>query len=409
MELLYALLLGAGSVLATPWLLLLLWAICYDLIRTKMPPEFDHPLKLRAFYWAGIMLCTAGKICEFLGICRQLDVIRFAISFKKSKLDPSLFAKDLLFDGVPVRVYQPKAPSAGRRKGMLLFHGGAGMAGTIDFYQNICNIIAKKADVVLVSVGYGLSPEHRYPSQYKQCLAATVHFLKNAEAYGVDPSQVIIFGDSAGGNFTSVVAQQLTKRPDLPKLRAQALIYGGVQAMDFNLPSHVQNASMPLLTREDLLHFGLQYFVKDPALKVELLKGTHVPDDYRLKYRKWVNANNIPERFRHGYQEVPFAPYKPEIYKQVPELMEETFSSIFAEDHIIKQLPETLIVTCQYDVFRDDNLLYKKRLEDCGVKVKWFHAEMGFHGAMNFCDAGIFRFPSGVEIVDSIIDFVKSL
>ncbi|KAL8198543.1 UNVERIFIED_CONTAM: hypothetical protein K2H54_015573 [Gekko kuhli] len=331
------------------------------------------------------------------------------MSFKKPRLDPSLFAKDLLFDGIPVRVYQPKAPSAGRRKGMVLFHGGAGLAGNIDFYQDISGRIAKEADVVLVAVSYGLSPEHPYPSQYKQCLAATAHFMQNAEVYGVDPSQIIIFGDSAGGNFTSVVAQQLTKRPDLPKLRAQALIYAGVQALDFNLPSYVQNATMPFLTQENVIDFGLQYFIKDPALKGDILKGSHVPDDFRLKYRKWVSANNIPEEFKRGYREVPLAPYKPEIYKQFPELLEETFSSIFAEDHVIKQLPETFIVTCEYDVFRDDNLLYKKRLEDCGVKVRWFHAEQGFHGVINLADNGIFTFPAGVEIVDSIIDFVKSL
>ncbi|XP_015276555.1 PREDICTED: arylacetamide deacetylase-like 4, partial [Gekko japonicus] len=238
-----------------------------------------------------------GKICERLGICTQIEFIRFTMNIMKPRLDPSLSAKDLLFDGVPIRVYQPKAPYAGRRKGMVLFHGGAGLVGTIDFYQDNSNRIAKEADVVLVAVSYGLSPEHPYPSQYKQCLAATAHFMRNAEVYGVDPSQIIIFGDSAGGNFTSVVAQQLTKRPDLPKLRAQALIYAGVQAMDFNLPSYVQNATMPLLSQETVIKFILQYFIKDPALKSDILKGSHVPDDFRLKYRKWVSPDNIPEKF----------------------------------------------------------------------------------------------------------------
>ena len=33
-----------------------------------------------------------------------------------------------------------------------------------------------------------------------------------------------------------------------------------------------------------------------------------------------------------------------------------------------------------YDMLRDDALLYKKRLEDQGVPVKWYHVEDGFHG-----------------------------
>nr|XP_056720922.1 arylacetamide deacetylase-like 3 [Euleptes europaea] len=332
------------------------------------------------------------------------------ISFRNPKLDPSLFAKDLLFDGVPVRVYQPKAPFAGRRKGMLLFHGGAGMAGSIDFYQDVSNKIAKDADIVLVSVGYGLAPEHPYPSQYKQCLTATVHFLKNAEVYGVDPSQVVICGDSAGGNFCTVVAQKLTERPDLPKLRAQLLVYAGVQAMDFNLPSYVQNTGMPFLSQENTVIFGLWFFGQDLSLKDDLLKGSHVPDDFRMKYGKLASADNIPEKFKgQGYRPVPHGPYKPEVYKQLPELLQVTFSSLFAEDHVIEQLPETFIVSCEYDVLRDDSLLYKKRLEDCGVKVSWFHSEQGFHGVINLSDMGLFTFPAGVEILDRIVDFVRGL
>lgn len=37
--------------------------------------------------------------------------------------------EELDFDGVPVKIYQPKAPSAGRRKGFVYFHGGIGMLG----------------------------------------------------------------------------------------------------------------------------------------------------------------------------------------------------------------------------------------------------------------------------------------
>uniref|UniRef100_A0ACB8EE39 Uncharacterized protein n=1 Tax=Sphaerodactylus townsendi TaxID=933632 RepID=A0ACB8EE39_9SAUR len=410
MELLCALLLAAAGIPTTVLLCLFLWAICYDFIWSRIPPEFEHPLKLRVIHWILIMVLGAGRICESLGICRQLDVVRYVVDLKKTKLDPSLFTKDLLFDGIPVRVYQPKAPLAGRRKGMLLFHGGAGLIGTIDLYQDISNNIAKNADIVLVSVGYGLSPEHPYPSQYTQCLAATVHFLKNAEDYGVDPSQVILLGDSAGGNIAAFIAKKLTERPDLPKLRAQVLIYACLQGLDFNLPSYMQNAWMPILYRENAVKFGLQYLRKDPALRDDVLRGCHVPEDLRLKYRKWVNANNIPEKFKgRGYPPVTLAPHKPPLHEQVPELLQATYSAILSEDHIIKQLPETFIVSCEYDILRDDNLLFKKRLEDCGVKVRWFHSEQGFHGVMNLANPGLFYFPAGVEILDCIIDFVKSL
>ncbi|XP_042336353.1 arylacetamide deacetylase-like 4 [Sceloporus undulatus] len=347
---------------------------------------------------------------ELLGLCKQINLLRFAMDLRKPKMHPSLSAKDLYFDGVPVRVYQPKAPSATSRKGLVFIHGGAGMAGSIDLYQDICSKLAKDTDSVVVSVRYRLAPEYLSPTQCNDCHTATVHFMRNAEAYGVDPSQIVIGGDSAGGNYVTVTTQKLAGGSDLPKLRAQVLIYAGVQAMDLNLPSYQQNAMMPLLYRDTVSFYGMHYFRKDTSLSEELLKGSHVPDEMRLKYGKWMSPDNIPERFKaRGYRRIPPAPYKPEVYKQLYEFLEVSFSSILAEDAVFQQLPEAFIVTCEYDVLRDDGLLYKKRLEDNGVKVSWFHAENGFHGILNFFDTGFLSFPDGVEILDRVAEFIKHL
>uniref|UniRef100_A0A6J0UBT7 Arylacetamide deacetylase-like 3 n=1 Tax=Pogona vitticeps TaxID=103695 RepID=A0A6J0UBT7_9SAUR len=345
-----------------------------------------------------------------LGLRGRFFVTRFLMALLNPKIHPSLSVKDLDFSGVPVKVYQPKAPPTSRRKGFVYFHGGAGVVGTTKYYQDICSRLAKGSESVLVAVGYRLSPEHPYPTQQKDCYTATVHFMQHAENYGVDPSQIIIGGDSAGGNFAAAVAQKLVGRSDLPKLRAQVLIYAGLQAMDFNLPSYQQNATFPLLYRHNVVYYGLHYLGKDISLRDDVLKGSHVPEALRLKYGKWVNPDNIPERFkRRGYEQVPLGPFKAEVYKELSDILEFSFSPLFAEDSVIQQLPETLIVSCEYDVFRDDSLLYKKRLEDNGVKVSWFHAKNGFHGVINFFDFLFFTFPTGLQILDHIAEFIKHL
>ncbi|XP_033012369.1 arylacetamide deacetylase-like 4 [Lacerta agilis] len=410
MELIQSLLLGLIGVIGIPSLFLLSWAIYYDLSRSKIPSGFDSPLKLRGLHCLAIMAFTVGKCLELLGVCRQVAFIRFLMNFWNPRADPSLSAKDLHFDGVPVRVYHPKAPSAAPRKGFVFFHGGAGMLGSIAFYEDVCSKIAKETDSVVVSVGYRLSPEHLPPAQYMDCLAATIHLIQNAASHGVDPSKIIVGGDSVGGNYATVVAQKLVERSDLPKLRAQVLIYPSLQAMDYNLPSYQQNSSMPLLFRENIAYFGLKYIGKDPSLAGQILKGSHVPDSMRLKYGKWVSPDNLPERFkRRGYKQVPLAPFEPEVYRQLPEALEGHFSCLFADDSVIQKLPETLFVSDEYDIVRDDGLLYKKRLEDHGVKVTWFHVENGFHGMINFFKGFIFAFPAAIELMDSIIDFVKNL
>ncbi|ETE58118.1 Arylacetamide deacetylase-like 3, partial [Ophiophagus hannah] len=318
------------------------------------------------------------------------------ISFKKSKIHPGVSAKDFYFDGIPVRVYYPKSPRAGWRKGLVFCHGGAGMIGSIRYYQDITSKIAKESEAVVVVVGYRLSPEHPFPTQWEDCLTATVHFLKHAEEHGVDPTQIVIGGDSAGGNFATVITQEILRRPDLPKLRAQILIYPGLQALDFHLPSYQQNAAIPILFQDSVVFYGLKFLLKDSSLADDILKGSHVPDPLRQKYAKWLSVDNIPERFkRRGYRRHPLGQFKPEVHDQVPNLLHATFSSLLVEDEALRRFPETFIASCEYDVLRDDALLYKKRLEDNGVKVSWFHAEQGFHGIINLCYMNFVQFPDG--------------
>ncbi|NXL89114.1 ADCL4 protein, partial [Alectura lathami] len=158
-------------------------------------------------------------------------------------------------------------------------------------HENICRYLATESNSVVVSVGYRLAPEHKYPAAYEDCLNATIHFLRNAEHYGVDPARVSVCGDSAGGNLAAAVSQTLAGRSDLPRLRAQILIYPGLQALDFNLPSYQQNRGVPLLFRERAAFFALHYLLGDASHKQEVLQGSYIPPDMRQKYRKWVSPD----------------------------------------------------------------------------------------------------------------------
>lgn len=130
----------------------------------------------------------------------------------------------------------------------------------------------------------------------------------------------------------------------------------------------------------------------------------------RHKYKKWVSADLIPDEFKiRGYVPPKRTSYKPEVHEAVKEILAITFSPLLAEDSIICQLPESFIVTCEFDVLRDDGLLYKKRLQDNGVQVTWYHSENGFHGILAFFGYGIFSFLSANKIMDSIVNYINSL
>ncbi|KFQ86809.1 Arylacetamide deacetylase-like 4, partial [Phoenicopterus ruber ruber] len=318
-----------------------------------------------------------------------------------------LFIKDLHFDEVPVRIYLPRVPSASKRRGVVFFHGGCGMFGSIRSHERICRYIARSSDSVVVSVGYRLSPEHEYPAQTLDCLIATVHFLKTAENYGVDPDRIIVCGDSVGGTFAATICQELINRRDIPKIRAQVLIYPFLQALNFNLPSYQKNAFIAFLSRERTVHFILKYLKKDCSMKEAILAGSHVPESMNLKSRKWINPDLIPEIFKLGYKPPLPTSFLPQVHEETKELFETRLSPLLAEDAVVRHLPDTCIITCEYDVLRDDGLLYKKRLEDNNVKVTWYHVEEGFHCALAFFGYGIFSFPSSSKMVNNTVNFIK--
>uniref|UniRef100_A0A8C8S417 Alpha/beta hydrolase fold-3 domain-containing protein n=1 Tax=Pelusios castaneus TaxID=367368 RepID=A0A8C8S417_9SAUR len=338
----------------------------------------------------------------------EADVIKCFMYGISPLMTTNLFIKDLKFGKVSVRVYQPKTPSAGPRRGVVYLHGGVGLFGSIS--KKACRYIASRSDSVVVCVGYRLAPKHPYPTQFWDCLTATERFMTTAEEYGVDPTRIIICGDSSGGTLTAAVCQTLVNRRDLPKVRAQIMFYPFLQGLDFNLPSYQQNGSVPFLLKERSVTLGMQYLNKDVSLVKDVLDGCHVPEDLKQKFRKWLSPDNIPMEFKiRGYKPHASASYSEELHILAKPAFETIFSPLLAEDAIICQLPETFILTCEYDVVRDDGLLYKKRLEDNGVPVTWYHVEDGFHGALLLIDFGYLSFPCAKRAMSNVIKFIKSL
>uniref|UniRef100_A0A6J0U6U2 Arylacetamide deacetylase-like 4 n=1 Tax=Pogona vitticeps TaxID=103695 RepID=A0A6J0U6U2_9SAUR len=411
MDFLWMLLVLAGEFGILFELLHLAWTTHYYLSNTNIPHAICRPGKLKLSYFVLIWLFSLDYILWKIGICNnEYTIVKLLLDVFPPSKDPSLFISHQDIEGIPVRIYQPKT-SQTQQRGIVFMHGGAGTLGSLDSYERLCRYIAKESNSVVLSIGYSLVPDQPYPVQFEQCLDVTVYFMKHAEDYGVDPCRIIICGDSFGGILAATICQMMVQRKDIPRLRAQMLIYPFLQVVKHSLPSYMQNARVPILTKKQGLKFALQYLQKNISLQEVVLQGAHVPKEKRMKYKKWLSPDNIPDEFK--FREVKALPDPKHPFGEIKDLIDQLcgplLSPLLVENSILQQLPETFILTVQYDILRDDAILYKKRLEDNGVLVSWCHLEDGFHGSVALINNWVAKFPCAVKGAEHVVNYIRGL
>jgi acetyl esterase len=138
----------------------------------------------------------------------------------------------------------------------VFFHGGGWVIGDLDSHDVVCRKLAHEGEMRVVSVDYRLAPEHKFPAAADDAVTATKWVAANASQLGIDATQLIVGGDSAGGNLAAVVA--LAARDGGPKLAGQVLIY---PATDFAMshPSHSEPETSILLTHSVIKWFCNHY------------------------------------------------------------------------------------------------------------------------------------------------------
>lgn len=57
--------------------------------------------------------------------------IKFLHDLRGRKKDPTLVVTNMHFGTIPVRLFQPKAVSSNLRRGIIFFHGGGALFGSL--------------------------------------------------------------------------------------------------------------------------------------------------------------------------------------------------------------------------------------------------------------------------------------
>jgi acetyl esterase len=232
---------------------------------------------------------------------------------------------------LPIRIYTPEGP--GPFNAFIYYHGGGWVFGHIDRYDAQLVSLAKKTNSVVVSVNYQKSPEHKFPIPHDDCYETLEWVAENGEYLNINVNKIGVGGDSAGGNLASGVALRARDEGKI-KLAYQLLIYPA-NGLDFEAPSYINNAEGYGLTRRGMMWFWEQY------------------------------------------------------------LNEKDKNNPYALPHTAKSLAglaPVVIITAEYDVLRDDGLLYAKKLKEAGNYVVHKDYEGHIHGFFShgkYVDEGI--------------------
>ncbi|MBV8975214.1 MAG: alpha/beta hydrolase, partial [Sinobacteraceae bacterium] len=116
-----------------------------------------------------------------------------------------------------IRSYTPLGARTGDRlPGIVYFHGGGLIAGTLDTHDPICRSLSNASRCRLLSVDYRLAPEHRFPAALEDgCAALQWIGAHTAELY-VAREQLGVAGDSAGATLAAAVCQMSVAAGTVP-------------------------------------------------------------------------------------------------------------------------------------------------------------------------------------------------
>jgi acetyl esterase/lipase len=164
-----------------------------------------------------------------------------------------------------IRIYTPLDSNAALMAGLIYFHGGGLVAGSIATHDSIARRLANAGGCRVISVDYSLAPEHPFPAALDEALAAVTHIGAHAASFGIDGARLGVCGDSAGATLAAATAQALA-RIGGPPLALQLLM---CPILDYSrlTPSRRELASGYLVDEATLEHDLLHYAPpgSDPA------------------------------------------------------------------------------------------------------------------------------------------------
>lgn len=135
-----------------------------------------------------------------------------------TKLPEDVKCEPLDAGGVPAEWIT--TPGVEDQYAILYLHGGGYVAGSVKTHRDLASRISRASKARVLIIDYRLAPEHPFPAAVEDATAA---YRWLVSAGGIDPSNLIVAGDSAGGGLTVASLVKLRDEGDAPPAGAVCL------------------------------------------------------------------------------------------------------------------------------------------------------------------------------------------
>lgn len=123
-----------------------------------------------------------------------------------------------------VLIHRPVAPSGEPMPAVFFLHASGFISGAPEMFAAANHDLAQRHNALVVAIQYRLAPETPFPGPLEDAYAGLAWLFEHAEDLGVDPTRVIVMGESAGGGLAAMLTLLARDRGKYA-LAGQALVY----------------------------------------------------------------------------------------------------------------------------------------------------------------------------------------
>jgi acetyl esterase/lipase len=130
-------------------------------------------------------------------------------------------------DGTTIELVEFRKDSEKEGPGPAVYHvhGGGLIMGDVDTFGKFTALKAAQSGIPFFSIEYRIAPEHQHPVPVNDCYAGLQWLSQHASELGIDPSKIVVQGESAGGGLAAGMVLMARDKGLNPPVLAQQLIY----------------------------------------------------------------------------------------------------------------------------------------------------------------------------------------